>query len=88
MLFLDFVHLDHSLPLIAFQKNRWAKLRFAMLPHTIVLEPLSECFMLGFFAAWSVNLLFQVDPFAVYLFHVLLWFLLDYVLLCIIQASH
>lgn len=57
-----------------------------MLPHTIVLEPLSECFLLGFFAAWSVSFLFKVDPFAVYLFHILLWFLLDYVLLCIIQV--
>ncbi|KAI1280568.1 Ceramide glucosyltransferase [Halotydeus destructor] len=65
--------------------SRWAKLRFAMVPHTIILEPLSECMILGIMAAWSLNFLLQVDPFAVYLFHLLLWFLLDYVLLCIVQ---
>lgn len=64
---------------------RWAKLRFAMVPHTIILEPLSECMILGMTAGWSLHFLFQVDPFAVYLFHLLLWFFLDYVLLCIIQ---
>lgn len=64
---------------------RWAKLRFAMVPHTIILEPLSECMILGMTAGWSLHFLLQVDPFAVYLFHLLLWFFLDYVLLCIIQ---
>lgn len=66
--------------------RRWAKLRFAMVPHTIVLEPLSECMILGIMAAWSLNFLLQVDPFAVYLFHLLLWFLLDYVLLSVVQV--
>jgi ceramide glucosyltransferase len=65
--------------------TRWAKLRIAMIPHMILLEPLSECLMLGVLAAWAVSFLFQCDPFAVYLFHMLLWFLLDYVLLCIVQ---
>jgi ceramide glucosyltransferase len=65
--------------------SRWAKLRFAMVPHTIVLEPLSECLILGLIASWALNFLFQVDPFAVYLFHVLTWFLLDFSLLTIIQ---
>ena len=64
---------------------RWAKLRFAMVPHTIILEPLSECMILGMTAGWSLHFLFQVDPFAVYLFHLLLWFFLDYILLCTIQ---
>lgn len=44
-----------------------------MVPHTIVLEPLSECMILGVIAAWSMNVLLRVDPFAVYLFHLLLW---------------
>ncbi|XP_054161394.1 ceramide glucosyltransferase-B-like isoform X2 [Oppia nitens] len=65
--------------------TRWAKLRIAMIPHMILLEPLSECLMLGAIAAWAVSFLVQCDPFAVYLFHLLLWFLLDYVLLCIVQ---
>lgn len=66
--------------------NRWAKLRFAMVPHTILLEPLSECLVLGVLAAWSINFLFWFDPFAIYLFHVLVWFLLDYMLLNVIQV--
>ena len=71
----------------SFQKriSRWAKLRFAMVPHTIVLEPLSECLILGMIAGWAMNFLFQFDPFAVYLFHLLTWFLLDFLLLTIVQ---
>jgi len=65
--------------------SRWAKLRFAMVPHTILLEPLSECLILGIIASWALNFLFSLDPFAVYLFHILTWFLLDFLLLSIIQ---
>ncbi|KPL96858.1 ceramide glucosyltransferase-like protein [Sarcoptes scabiei] len=67
--------------------TRWAKLRIAMIPHMILLEPLSECFVLGALASWAISHLSQVDPFAIYLFHILLWFLLDYFLLSIIQKS-
>ena len=66
---------------------RWAKLRIAMIPHMILLEPLSECFVLGAMASWAISYLTQIDPFAVYLFHILLWFLLDYTLLLIIQVT-
>ena len=52
----------------------------------ILLEPLSECFVLGAMASWAISYLSQIDPFAVYLFHILLWFLLDYTLLLIIQV--
>lgn len=58
-----------------------------MVPYTILLEPLSECFVLGILAAWSINFLFGIDPFAIYLFHVLVWFLLDYMLLNVIQVG-
>ena len=58
-----------------------------MIPHMILLEPLSECFVLGAMASWAVSFLTQIDPFAVYLFHILLWFLLDYTLLLIIQVT-
>ncbi|XP_076353090.1 ceramide glucosyltransferase-like isoform X1 [Tachypleus tridentatus] len=65
--------------------TRWGKLRFAMVPHTIFFEPLSECLFLGIFVAWSANFLFNWDCFVLYLVHVLVWFLLDWILLCIIQ---
>lgn len=64
---------------------RWAKLRVAMVPTTILLEPLSECMVLGAFAAWSVSLLFRWDPLVFYLVHILTWFLSDWVLLSIVQ---
>ena len=41
---------------------RWTKLRAAMCPHTILLEPLSECMLLGCVTAWAVNFLFRWDP--------------------------
>lgn len=65
--------------------TRWAKLRAAMVPHTILLEPLSECMVLGAFASWAVSFLFKWDALVFYLVHILVWFLLDWILLCIVQ---
>lgn len=67
---------------------RWVKLRIAMVPHTIVLEPLSECLILGACAAWAAHTLSSgsIDPYAFYLVHVLVWFLLDWILLNVMQV--
>jgi ceramide glucosyltransferase len=43
--------------------------------------------MLGILAAWSVYWLFECDPLAVYLLHVLFWFLLDWILLSVVQVN-
>ncbi|XP_067640467.1 ceramide glucosyltransferase [Eurosta solidaginis] len=64
---------------------RWAKLRVAMVPTTILLEPLSECMLLGALASWSAGLLFSWDPLVFYLVHVLTWCLSDWILLSIVQ---
>ncbi|XP_054745404.1 ceramide glucosyltransferase-like isoform X2 [Anastrepha obliqua] len=64
---------------------RWAKLRVAMVPKTILLEPLSECMVLGALASWSASLLFNWDPLVFYLVHILAWFLSDWILLSIVQ---
>lgn len=66
---------------------RWAKLRVAMVPTTILLEPLSECMVLGALASWSAALLFNWDPLVFYLVHVLTWFLSDWILLSIVQVN-
>lgn len=65
--------------------QRWIKLRFAMVPQWTILEPFSECMLLGFLGAMSISFLWALNPYAIFLFHVLLWFLLDYKLLCTIQ---
>ena len=64
---------------------RWAKLRAAMVPLTILLEPLSECILLGLLAAWSVFYLFRWDPLSFFLLHILIWFLMDWVLIHVVQ---
>lgn len=65
--------------------TRWAKLRVAMVPTMILLEPLSECMILGAFASWSVSLIFHWDALVFYLVHILMWLLSDWLLLSIVQ---
>lgn len=65
--------------------TRWAKLRLAMVPSTILLEPLSECMIVGALAAWSSSILFLWDSLTFFLIHVLMWLLSDWVLLCTVQ---
>lgn len=65
--------------------TRWAKLRVAMVPTTILLEPLSECMVVGAFASWSVSMLLHWDSLVFYLVHILMWFLSDWILLSIVQ---
>lgn len=67
--------------------TRWAKLRVAMVPTTILLEPLAECMIVGAFASWSVSFLFGWDSLVFYLIHILMWFLSDWILLSIVQVS-
>uniref|UniRef100_A0A1A9WQA1 ceramide glucosyltransferase n=1 Tax=Glossina brevipalpis TaxID=37001 RepID=A0A1A9WQA1_9MUSC len=64
---------------------RWAKLRVAMVPSTILLEPLSECMVLGAFTSWSASMIFKWDPLVFYLIHVLTWLLLDWLMLSTVQ---
>ncbi|XP_034239673.1 ceramide glucosyltransferase isoform X2 [Thrips palmi] len=64
---------------------RWVKLRLAMIPLTTLVEPLSECVILGAASAWACHYLFKWDPLVFYMVHLLIWFLCDFVLLKIIQ---
>lgn len=65
--------------------TRWAKLRQAMMPTMIVMEPLSECMVVGMCASWAVSVLFGWTALVFYMVHVLMWFLSDWVLLSIVQ---
>lgn len=65
--------------------QRWIKLRFAMVPQWTLLEPFSECMLLGLLGALSISFLWPISPYAVFAFHLLIWFAFDYTLLCTIQ---
>lgn len=66
---------------------RWIKLRSTLVPSTIVLEPVSESVLLGIMISWSVNILFSWTPIVFFFIHILAWFLLDYLLLRIVQGG-
>ena len=65
---------------------RWAKLRFAMIPFTTLMEPVTECLLLGALGALAARCLLQVDLIVFYLVHVLSWFLLDWLMLSVVQV--
>ncbi|CAI9724017.1 ceramide glucosyltransferase-like [Octopus vulgaris] len=64
---------------------RWSQLRTSMIPMFIIFEPLSECMMLGVLASLAVEYMFDISPLAFFLLHVLVWFLLDYILMQIVE---
>ncbi|CAD6195290.1 unnamed protein product [Caenorhabditis auriculariae] len=64
---------------------RWIKLRIAMLPHIIVLEPLQDCFPSGLIASFSATCLFGFNPLTYFLIHTALWLTMDYSLMLSIQ---
>ncbi|KAG9510216.1 Ceramide glucosyltransferase-B, partial [Fragariocoptes setiger] len=72
--------------------SRWIKLRFAMVPVITMLEPLSECMMLGVLAAPSLCFIvnsaqqaYTLQPVWVFVCHTALWFALDAALFTIVQ---
>ncbi|XP_077283275.1 ceramide glucosyltransferase [Arctopsyche grandis] len=78
---------SYSLTSFLERLHRWAQLRVSMLPLMILLEPLSECLVLGVAAALACRSLFGWEPAAVYLLHALAWFLSDWLLLCAAQQG-
>lgn len=65
--------------------TRWCKLRIAMVPHTILLEPFSECMVLGLVVSWAATVLLRADYLTFFLFHTLTWSLADWIMLNIVQ---
>jgi len=76
---------DNTVGVFQARIMRWRKLHVSSTPMTIVFEPISECMLLGVLAAWSTSFLFRWDPIAVFLIHVLVWFICDWVLIHIVQ---
>jgi len=67
---------------------RWCRLRIHRLPTLLILEPMHECVLLGMLASWAVTTLFDWNFLVFFLIHLLVWFLLDYFLIKLIQGSH
>ncbi|XP_042214779.1 ceramide glucosyltransferase-like isoform X1 [Homarus americanus] len=65
--------------------TRWCKLRIAMVPHTLVLEPVTECMVLGLVVSWAATVLLHADYLTFFLFHTLTWSLADWIMLNIVQ---
>lgn len=76
---------DDDLSIFTNRIERWIKLRFAMVPHWTLLEPLSECMLLGFLESLVYYYLWSFNPYTFFLAHVISWYILDYKLLRIIQ---
>ena len=64
---------------------RWAKLRAAMIPSTILMEPLTECMLLGLLTAWAVSFLLHWDPITFFFVHIAVWFIMDAILIRVVQ---
>lgn len=65
--------------------TRWIQLRIAMLPFLIIAEPFSHCLIVGATAAWAAKIILNWDPIAFYLIHILVWFILDWIIFTIVQ---
>ncbi|KAA0193565.1 Ceramide glucosyltransferase [Fasciolopsis buskii] len=63
--------------------NRWSQLRLSMVLAAYLLEPFSRCLPNALLGAFGFAYIFPdfVDPGVYFLCHMLIWFLLDYILL-------
>jgi hypothetical protein len=67
----------------------WIKLRIAMLPHTIILEPAQECVVASIIGALSITHFFGIQALPLFLaFHYIYWAICDYILIHIFQVSN
>ena len=57
-----------------------------MVPFTTLMEPVTECLLLGALGALAARCLLQVDLIVFYLVHILSWFLLDWLMLSVVQV--
>uniref|UniRef100_A0A915JPU7 Uncharacterized protein n=1 Tax=Romanomermis culicivorax TaxID=13658 RepID=A0A915JPU7_ROMCU len=68
--------------------RKWTKLRTMLVPLTSALEPLQECFLLGFLTSLASNALFGWNSLLFLVGHVTLWMILDYILLKSVQSQN
>lgn len=63
-------------------------MRIAMVPFAVILEPFSECFLAGLFLAMSCTHFFGWNMLVVFLYHVLGWFIADYMFFRALENGH
>ncbi|CAG0886321.1 unnamed protein product [Darwinula stevensoni] len=68
--------------------SRWAQYRYASKPLRFVLEPFLECLFLGLEGAWAARMLFGWNPLLFFSLHVLIWFILDLILIKVVNGGH
>lgn len=67
---------------------RWVKLRIAMLPHIILVEPLQDCFPSGLIMSYSLNYLFGFSVLPTLILHTIYWISMDYSLMTSMQNGN
>lgn len=67
---------------------RWVKLRIAMLPHIILVEPLQDCFPSGLIMSYSLNYLFGFNVMTILVLHTIYWITMDYSLMTSMQNGN
>lgn len=60
---------------------RWVKLRMAMMPQIVLVEPLQDCFPSGLIISFSLNYLFNVDILTTMIIHTAFWITSDYLVM-------
>jgi len=66
---------------------RWAKLRAATVITTMIFEPMYQCLVQGLIMSAVVQFLFSWSPLVFFMVNSLVWFLLDWILICVIQQG-
>ncbi|CAI2355947.1 unnamed protein product [Caenorhabditis sp. 36 PRJEB53466] len=61
--------------------SRWVKLRAAMLPHIMLVEPIQDCFPSGIVMSMSLHYLFGLSFWLTYPAHCLFWINMDFSLM-------
>lgn len=96
-------HIPHTVPYLLFRHFgtlhfhaflpppshviRWAQLRTAMVPFPTLLEPITECLLLGFLAGLCAQYVIGIPFIIFYAAHICVWMMFDFFLLRNLQVS-
>lgn len=57
-----------------------------MEPFPAIFEPLTESVVIGFLASWAMSYLWEFSAALMFIKHILVWFVLDFILLRCVQG--